>query len=1449
MADIRIRLNAFHGHDTWRIVVSANDDPFEADLPALPEALPETFGSFHSEAQRWSALPSFFAPSPDTTQPSLSDLKQLGAYLHQCLLSDPNLAAHLDRLRRQNPGHRLLFATSDRDGWLRQLPVELMFDEPTQQFWSRVPELVLAREVVNTRNLSAHLPKTPALLIATAHSERHRHPTARRLIEHAGALSDVARGLGWEVRQLDYAKRESLREAILAGADLVYVACHGEPDADLGGHLLLLDGKLSGADFGEWIEESRLRTRAPTAAVLCACSSGSPARNRSTHGMAEYLVHKVSAAVGFSAPVTIKWALEFGTRLFNALGGGAPFDQAFAEARRRSPLGDPQWALPVLYTRRRPRVEPIADSPVRSTPVPPPRPYFTGRQAYLEQLTPLLDSPSTTVVTSVEGAGGMGKTELARWLAHTAKDRGMPVIWLERPDRSIRRALETMIRCAQPDFRLRSDTSTASISQHMREVLGVSRGLVVLDDLASTRDIESLEPGPSWSVLITTRAVGLHPAAHPIELKAMDRDEAVELLGRLCFGSAAGIPEHPRKNLTELAELLEDLPLALTLAGRTIYEQRLTPRQYLKELRARIGQAGEDYDYITEVLACSLDDQMPEVVRTFLVLGAFPLFGALARDVADALSVPEPVATRWLSLLTRVRLAAFDTDSGYYRLHPRLHEEAWRRLGRDELGTGLATAAALVLTTRVQQIYKLQLRSIEESFNYWTSRAKQLTALVPMRWMGHPGRGHIASVIGLIDQYIAVEVDPEKREENLTSALALTSDTMQAPRALILRARANARSRTGRHAAAEDDYNEAIRLFRAMGSDLDTASVLVQLGRLRYRTGRLGQALVNCENAISLFQAGGDRLGEAQALRTRGDIRCRLGHHDRAADDYEAALSLFRLLKDQLDESNTLKARGDLHDITGRRDAAEADYQAAILLSRNINDHVGEANALQARGDLRRRANRLNDAEADYSVALASFRGIKDYLGEANTLLALGEVYAEKQRFTKAEHNYDAAISLYRNVGARLGEANALQARGTIRAQAGRLDEAQADYEAAIPLAQADKASLSEAKILIGRGELDAQRGRLPNALQWYLLARELYAQTKYKLGISTVDTALARLHSELDDPEAAVNAALRALTLGVQVQNHYAVTASVDILRRHPDMIHPDVRSKLAEILDDDDDLPMAELDEESLQRDFRAKWSEGNHQFVFIDDGGAGHHNFDPSVLVQDHLTFTAVFVPPASLPALHAGHSTWLDAAQKDAPDLRELHATRLINPKRGHAWHGVSVGTRVAHLLAAAKILLPHVDMIVYGHIGREQYEELVLPVLEDPPPGFDSQTKRDLKKHKRGLERAFHIAIASAVMKTGTPTFVIQDEDKLRNQIKVCFHEDVPIWQQGIIYHPSEEWPGIQVADLLSVAISRTYRIKDKALKGQDKNPFDLACEEILGWMSGKLVDAWLLGDL
>ncbi|TVP66842.1 MAG: tetratricopeptide repeat protein [Leptolyngbya sp. LCM1.Bin17] len=122
------------------------------------------------------------------------------------------------------------------------------------------------------------------------------------------------------------------------------------------------------------------------------------------------------------------------------------------------------------------------------------------------------------------------------------------------------------------------------------------------------------------------------------------------------------------------------------------------------------------------------------------------------------------------------------------------------------------------------------------------------------------------------------------------------------------------------------------------------AGALYWRGRARFRGYRNDKALENYEQAIGLFRDVGSRLGEANTLKAIGDVLQFLDRRDEALENYEQAIGLFRDVGDRLGEANTLLGLGDL--LSNREEALEL-YWAAQQLYGQIGNQYSQARNLR----------------------------------------------------------------------------------------------------------------------------------------------------------------------------------------------------------------------------------------------------------------------------------------------------------------------------------------------------------------------------------------------------------------------------------------------------------------------------------------------------------------------
>ncbi|MEZ4471922.1 MAG: NB-ARC domain-containing protein, partial [bacterium] len=417
---------------------------------------------------------------------------------------------------------------------------------------------------------------------------------------------------------------------------MLYVVAHGAADPNTFGRLALVGDALTGSDLKRMLEDTAATARPCRAVLLCACSGAlaQPGLWAETTGMAQALAqHAVEAAIGFRAPVGVAWALGFMERLFDHLGHDPDLEGAFARVRAMLPEHDPQWPLLAYYGRPlapapagRPGVEAPSTGALPASELPAPSRWFTAREVELRRLDALLRTPGAAVIHALEGEGGVGKTELARVAAdRLAGER--PVIWLDRPDRDVRAALDALLAAGTGKeaaaFRDVPDDALAAL---VRTLLAGRGGLLVLDDVADGDALGPLLPGSNWNVLVTTRVAALLPDADRVEVGPLAPVDARLLFCRVAWG----VDDPPSGEAEALSGLLADLgglPLALELAAESV-NQGARVADYRAGLGQDFGRAWADQARLRTVLARTLDELGADERAAFEALGALPVSGA-----------------------------------------------------------------------------------------------------------------------------------------------------------------------------------------------------------------------------------------------------------------------------------------------------------------------------------------------------------------------------------------------------------------------------------------------------------------------------------------------------------------------------------------------------------------------------------------------------------------------------------------------------------------------------------------------------------------------------------------------------------------------------------------------------------------------------------------------------
>ena len=208
---------------------------------------------------------------------------------------------------------------------------------------------------------------------------------------------------------------------------------------------------------------------------------------------------------------------------------------------------------------------------------------FTGREAGLRELREQLRSGASVVLfgiqsVTLQGMGGVGKTQLALEYAHRYRTAYDVVYWLNADSTE---NLEASLRDLGNALNLQTEQSGP---EHARAVVhelsrDKRRWLLIFDNADEPEMIRAYMPHGPGHLLITSRNLSWSDRALPIQVDVFQRRESIEHLIQRA-------PAMGREDADRVAEQLADLPIAIAAAGAWLAETGTPVEEYLHQIRA-----------------------------------------------------------------------------------------------------------------------------------------------------------------------------------------------------------------------------------------------------------------------------------------------------------------------------------------------------------------------------------------------------------------------------------------------------------------------------------------------------------------------------------------------------------------------------------------------------------------------------------------------------------------------------------------------------------------------------------------------------------------------------------------------------------------------------------------------------------------------------------------------
>ncbi|HEY7488128.1 MAG TPA: tetratricopeptide repeat protein [Streptosporangiaceae bacterium] len=823
-------------------------------------------------------------------------------------------------------------------------------------------------------------------------------------------------------------------------------------------------------------------------------------------------------------------------------------------------------------------------------------PDFTGRRDAIAKLDALVDvrkSDSSSMIVTITGMPGVGKTALAVHWSHRMAGRFQDGhLFIDLRGYSERAALSPVEALGQalralgvPGPRIPADPDEAAALY--RTQLAVREMLVVLDDAASSRQVQPLIPGNSSCLVVVTSRTDLgglvaRAGARTVPLDVLPATEALDLVRAVAGRERTEAEPEAAK---ELIQLCARLPLALRIAAANL---AIRPQQSVADTVRALSHGdrlsrlaiGEDLaGAVGATFGLSYRGLSDELRRAFRLVGLIdgPTFTS---DATGALLAVTPEAGG--QLLRRLEeanlLQAVRHDR--YRLHELLREYARQRAA--DADDPLVQEAAL------QRFATWYLSTAQQAGRfldrYRRTIRQELTEPPPenvdpverkehMNWFALE-RANLIAVIRQAARYgwdqltwelaDAVYDFLELRRHSIDNlevhrlGLEAAEHEHQHLAQFFMRHHLAASHRElGQYQLAFAEAERAYDISKRIQDRYGEASALDNLARIDYHIGEYKEALNTAQQALRIRRDIGDRHGQAATLDTLSVVHRRLSQYQDAWNQADAALVIHRDIGDLRGEGETLDNLARIYKGWGRHHQALDYAERALAIRRTFGDRHGESETLALLGTLHLWLGRFPLAQEYVDGALKICREIADRHGEGRALEHLSVIRRRLGQYKQAVRLALEALDTLQELGDPYGEAQALIAVSRAQRRIGLHRESIKDAERALSICRKIGDRSNEGVVLDALAGAHRKLGNTRLALELgensLAILREIGDRRGQGLALDT----LCKVHLRRGEHGLALQFAREALAVEAEVQDDYGRSVTLNAMGR----IHADLR------------------------------------------------------------------------------------------------------------------------------------------------------------------------------------------------------------------------------------------------------------------------------------------------
>jgi tetratricopeptide (TPR) repeat protein len=585
-------------------------------------------------------------------------------------------------------------------------------------------------------------------------------------------------------------------------------------------------------------------------------------------------------------------------------------------------------------------------------------------------------------VTTFQGMGGLGKTQLAVEYAHRYRDEYDGVVWLT-VDQDIDRQLIEL--AENVGWVVKEADAKDKLDSAKTKYENLENMLLIYDNVENY--IETVEPlipkANNNKILITSRTI--IDGFTSIELATLNEDNSLALLE---YESKRFIRDDEKDSVNKLIKELDGLPLALEMAGAYMLNAEITWSDYWQLFkRQKVSFLEKSYIYgsgtnhennIGKTLAIGevIFNRIP-LLKEIIDLLAFSASEPMSKELlSKMLGVEEFEIAEAIQEGTRLKYIKKEDEDEIvlYALH-RLVREVWK--SQRELDEEFTIRVSKNLATYLKKLKDdfLNLQKLEmASFHAkaWATRSKDTsTKALLLSYAAYPYHyiGKYKDAMTLVDEAYSIvdkENDSEIYAEVLTYKASLSDSLGELKKALPY-------------------YEEALEMRKQIHGDKNHPDIANSLNNIGYVLNSLGdskKALLYYEKAFEMRkQIHGDKNHPeiASSLNNMGSILNSLGDSKKALPYYEKALEMNKQIHEDINHpnlANSLNNMGFILDYLGDAKKALLYYEKALEMKKQIHGDKNHPDMVSS----------LNNVGSSL-IEFKKCHQAKRYLEEAKTMM------------------------------------------------------------------------------------------------------------------------------------------------------------------------------------------------------------------------------------------------------------------------------------------------------------------------------------------------------------------------------------------------------------------------------------------------------------------------------